>query len=367
MQTATVAVAVAKDQDFEFRHVEIDSPKNNEVLIRTLASGICHTDMLLRDGLMGVSLPAVPGHEGAGIIVAVGPVVKTLKVGDYVGLSQNYCGYCSNCLSAHPMSCKNYTQYNLQGLRPDGSNTYSDRSIAGNFIGQSSFGTYMLGSERNAVPLPADLAPELAAPLGCGFVTGAGAVLNVMKPSPGSSIAVYGAGAVGMAVVAAAKISGCTTIIAVDLHDSRLDLALEMGATHCFRGDDEELASKIRSLTDRGEGTDFAIDAVGVPKLLATAVEATCRGGFTAALGQNGFGHKIPILLETLTWNRRVQGIILGDQIPQIFMPQLIQFHRDGRFPYDKLIRSYPFEDLNEACKDAESGQVTKPVIKFES
>lgn len=363
MPTTQAAVAVRPQGDLELRELELAEPTGNEILVKTVATGICHTDILLRDGLFGPAAPVVPGHEGAGVVVAVGPTVSTVSVGDHVALSQNSCGACRTCRSSHPMSCENYDQFNLTGLRSNGQPAFSDESVGANFVGQSSFSSYILASENNAAVLPKNFPLELAAPLGCGMVTGAGAVMNVLDPEIGSSLVVFGAGAVGLAAVMAAKVRGCAAIIAVDLNESRLDLAMELGATHRINAATEDVQTAIENI--RPGGVDYSVDAVGSVRVVQNAVRATRRGGHTILLGLDGLSEAVPLDLELLVFNRRIEGAILGDQIPQILIPQLVQLHLEGRFPFDKLIQRYKFSQINQAIDDALQGKVVKPVIVF--
>lgn len=363
MPRITAAVATVPKSPLELRELTLAEPEGNEILVRTVATGICHTDLLLRDGIFGPDLPAIPGHEGVGIIQRIGDDVKDLKVGDPVALSQSSCGHCADCRRGHPMNCRNYNQYNLTGKRPNGKPAILDADIASNFVGQSSFATRILATENNAALLPADFPLQIAAPLGCGMATGAGTVMNAMEPPVGSTIAIFGCGAVGLAAIMAAKIRRCAVIIAVDLHDSRLEMASSIGATHTISGRAPELVEKIAKLTDGG--ADYAIDAVGLPQVIRNAVDSVRSGGHCALLGLDSLGHDIPLMLDWLVFNRKIQGVILGDQIPQIFIPQMVQLQQDGLFPFERFITHYPFEDVNRAIADSQSGKVIKPVLVF--
>lgn len=363
MPSIQAAIAVNFRSPLIIRELDLGEPKGDEVLVRTVASGVCHTDLLLRDGVFGPKLPAVPGHEGAGIVEAVGPSVRSVRVADHVLLTQASCGWCRSCRSALPMNCQHYAQFNVTGRRANGSPSYNE-DVAGNFIGQSSFATYMLASESSAVVLPRSIPLHLAAPLGCGLTTGASTVLNVMKPPPGASIVIFGAGAVGLAAVMAAKITGCSIIVVVDLHRPRLDLALALGATHVLNGKSGSLAEQLRSIT--GDGAGYGVDAVGLPQTLEMIVGSVRPGGHVVLLGANGAGSKASIDLVTLLYSRRVEGAILGNQIPQVTIPELLALYEQGRFPIEKLVTRYPFADINRALDDAEAGIAVKPVLLFD-
>ncbi|CUX68783.1 NAD(P)-dependent alcohol dehydrogenase (plasmid) [Agrobacterium tumefaciens] len=358
------AVAVKPKSPLEFREFDLADPEGNEILVRTVATGICHTDLLLRDAIFGPPAPVIPGHEGVGIIEAVGPDVHSLKVGDAVALSQSSCGFCGDCRRSHPMNCRNYTQYNLTGKRPNGKAAILCEDVNSNFVGQSSFATHILATKNNAAKLPSEgFDLTNAAPLGCGMATGAGTVINAMKPEIGDTIAIFGAGAVGMAAVMAAKVRRCSKIIIVDLHQNRLDMAKELGATHAINGRDPDVLEQIQALTDGG--ADFAIDAVGIIPVILNAIKCTRAGGHVVLLGLDALGKDIPIPLDLMVFNRKIQGAILGDQIPQLFIPQMVELNQAGLFPFERLVTKYPFDKINEAISDAEAGRVIKPVIVF--
>lgn len=364
MPRIQAAVAVKPKSPLQFRDLTLAEPEGNEILVRTVATGICHTDLLLRDGIFGPAAPVIPGHEGVGIVEAIGDDVKELRVGDRVALSQSSCGHCSDCRRAHPMNCRNYSQYNLTGLRPNGKKAILDADVGSNFVGQSSFATHILATENNAAKLPADgFDLTNAAPLGCGMATGAGTVINALNPPVGSSIVVFGAGAVGMAAVMAARMRRCAIIVIVDLNPDRLAVARELGATHAVNGRDADVLEQLHTITDGG--ADFAIDAVGAVPVILNTIKCTRAGGHAVLLGLDSLGQDIPIPLDLMVFNRKIQGAILGDQIPQLFIPQMVEMNMAGIFPFERLIRKYRFEDINEAIADAEAGRVIKPVIVF--
>jgi aryl-alcohol dehydrogenase len=364
MPKIKAAVAVKPKSPLVFQDLELAEPEGNEILVQTVATGICHTDLLLRDGIFGPAAPVIPGHEGVGVIEAVGDDVKELRVGDRVALSQSSCGHCPDCRRSHPMNCRNYTQYNLTGLRPNGKRAILDGEVGSNFVGQSSFATHILATENNAALLPStnyDLTN--AAPLGCGMATGAGTVINALKAEVGTSIAVFGAGAVGMAAIMAARIRRCKTIIVIDLNEERMKLACQLGATHAINGRSPDVVDQIREITSGG--ADYAVDAVGAVRVIVNTIACTRAGGHSVLLGLDSLGKDIPIPLDLMVFNRTIQGAILGDQVPQLFIPQMVQMNQEGVFPFERLIHKYKFSEINEAIKDAENGQVIKPVIVF--
>src|SRR3954466_13651735 len=254
------AVTDAKGAPFAVQTVEVDELRPEEVLVKVAAAGICHTDLIVRDQWYPVPLPAVLGHEGAGVVEHVGTNVAKVAAGDRVGVSFHSCGACPKCTTGRPMYCDDFFARNFGATRPDGTTALSrgDQSIHSHFFGQSSFATYAVATERNVVKLPEDVPLEVAAPFGCGIQTGAGAILNVMRPPAGASVAVFGTGTVGLAAIMAAAVAGATTIIGIDLNAARLELARELGATHTVNAGEEDCEAAIKAATG-GLGADYAI------------------------------------------------------------------------------------------------------------
>jgi aryl-alcohol dehydrogenase len=254
---------------------------------------------------------------------------------------------------------------NFSGMRPStGRSPYSDdagASVSGLFFGQSSFASHSLASERNVVKIRSDVPLALMGPLGCGIQTGAGTVMNTLKPSSGDSIVVFGAGSVGLSAVMAARVVGCATIIAVDLHQNRLDLARELGATHVLNASTGDVVNEIVALT--GDGAQFAVECTGSPKVLRQAVEALRVTGVCAIVGASPRGTEFSLPSSLLGLGRTIKGVVEGDSIADLFIPELIELWRQGRFPFDKLIRRYPMAQINEAIAASESGEVLKPVL----
>ena len=361
---ATAAVVPAKNSPFELREVVLDDPRPDEVVVRVVASGICHTDLIVRDQWYPPELPAVLGHEGSGVVEQVGADVTSVRPGDRVALSFNFCRTCRNCLRGRPAYCEDFFPRNFGGRRSDGSATVraSDGSaLNANFFGQSSFGTYALASEHTIVKVPEDVPLELAGPLGCGIQTGAGAVLNSLAPPDGSSIVVFGAGTVGLSAIMGADVANCGTIIAVDLVPERLRLATELGATHVLDGRDDALSERITGLT--GGGADYTVETTANPRVLRTAVDSLNFGGTCGVIGAAPIGTEVSLDMSALLFDRSVRGIVEGDSVPRLFIPRLIDLYRRGRFPFDRLIRTYPFEEINAAAADSERGVTVKPVI----
>lgn len=347
--------------NFVFEEVELQEPKAHEVLIKIIASGVCHTDSVVRDQFIPVPLPAVLGHEGAGIVEKVGSNVTTVEPGDHVALSFSSCGHCENCLTGHPSNCDHLNDFNFGGIMNDGTKRiHKGETEFSTLFGQSSFATYAISNERNVVKIDKDVDLRLMAPLGCGIQTGSGTVLNKLRPEFGSTIAIYGAGAVGLSAIMAAKIIGCSTIIAVDIHDDRLDLAMELGATHVINGSKVDTVEEVRNITSGG--THYAVDSTGVPAVTRQALNGLKSMGTLAVVGATG-DLTINVQEELMGEGKSIIGVIEGDAIPQIFIPRLVQFYKEGRFPFDKLIKFYDFDNLEDAFEDSKTGKTIKPVV----
>jgi aryl-alcohol dehydrogenase len=363
----TAAVVETKGGPFALQELELGELRDDEVLVAVAASGICHTDLICRDQWLPVPLPAVLGHEGAGVVAAVGWSVTRFAPGDRVGMSYDSCGHCPSCSKALGAYCYTFFEHNFAAVRPEDGTTALSRngeSVHAHFFGQSSFATHAVARERNIVSLDDDVPLDVAAPFGCGIQTGAGAVLNVLRPSAGSSIAVFGAGAVGLAAVMAARISGCTTVIAVDLRQNRLDLAREVGATHVVDATSRDPVEAIRALT--GAGVDFSLEATGVPQALRAGVDSLAPTGVCGVVGAPAFGTEVSLDVTTvMTGGRVVRGIVEGEAVPTQFLPRLVDFWRRGQFPVDRMMTYYDFDQIDQAAHDAETGTVIKPVLRI--
>ncbi|WP_420038093.1 NAD(P)-dependent alcohol dehydrogenase [Streptomyces sp. cg28] len=335
-------------------------PAEDEILVRIAGCGMCRTDLAVRGSAGRSPLPAVLGHEGAGIVAETGGPRTGFSEGDHVVLSFDSCGHCPNCLSASPAYCDSFAALNLFGGRTENAERFTDASgeaLAPRWFGQSSFAEYAVVPARNAVRVDPDMPVELLGPLGCGFLTGAGAVLNSFRAGPGKTVAVFGAGAVGLAAIMAATASGATTV-AVDQHPERLALAERYGATP-LPATTSGLSTRIRQLTDGG--AHFALDTTAAPALINDALRSlrpTGRLGLVARLHT-----ALPIEPGSLDRGRTISHICEGDAVPGVLIPRLIALWQAGRFPFHELIRTYPLADINEAERDCEAGRVVKPVV----
>lgn len=360
------AVATAPQTDLEIRELELDEPRPDELRVRMVASGVCHTDAIIRDQWYPVPLPVVLGHEGSGIIEAVGDDVEGFSVGDKVVVGPAYCGHCEQCVAGHPMYCVNFYDKNFGAQRPDGSKAFSDENgpVGSHFFGQSSFAEFTNVPARGAVKVPNEVPLDILGPLGCGIMTGSGAVLNVLKPTPGSSVAIFGTGAVGMAGMMAAKAAGATTIIMVDIVPSRLELAKELGATHVVNSKETDPAAAIKEIT--GGGAQFALDTTGVPMVFTQMSNSLATRGHGALVGAAKLGTEAKVDIGTqLLAGINLHLVIEGDAVPKEFIPRLVSLHQQGLFPFDKLIKKYDFADINQAFADSANGSTLKPVITF--
>jgi aryl-alcohol dehydrogenase len=367
MTRTTAAIVNAAGAPFVLADVDLDEPRPHEVLVRLVAAGMCHTDLSARAGRLPFPLPGVLGHEGAGVVEQIGAEVTDVEVGDHVLASFSSCGECPECLAGRPAYCRHFHARNLfGGSRPDGSATIlgEGEPVHGHFFGQSAFARHALIHERGLVKVSADAPLSTLAPLGCGIQTGAGAILTVLRPGPESVLAVFGAGAVGCAAIMAAAILGVGRIVAVDLVPERLELARELGATHVV---DAAAADPVAALRDLGEGgVGFAVEATGSTAALTTAIASLAPRGTCAILSTYPRGATVPLDANFMIDGRRILGISEGDSDPKRFLPQLVELFDKGQLPVDKLIRHYPFEDIERAAEDARSGATIKPVLVFD-
>ncbi|WP_067449918.1 NAD(P)-dependent alcohol dehydrogenase [Actinomadura macra] len=362
------AVLRAADAPYAIEALDLDGPGPGEVLVRIVGAGMCHTDLLGRAPGDRVSKPVILGHEGAGVVEATGPGVAGLAEGDHVVMSFDSCGSCANCRASLPGNCRAMAALNMTARPRDGRPRVTDGGgapVHNRWFGQSSFATHALGTARNVVAVPRDIPLESLGPLGCGVQTGAASVLISLGVRPGESIAVFGAGAVGLAAVMAARVAGATTIIAVDLHGPRLDLARELGATHVLDGASgpdggADLASRVRAISS-GEGVQYALDSTAVPEVVSAAVASLRTTGVCGLVGVGAREYRLDASL--LLMGRTVKGIIEGDAVPHTFIPKMIELWRQGRFPFDRLVTTYPLAQINQAEADARAGKVVKPVL----
>ena len=362
-------VVEEKDAPFKVEELELAEPGRDEALIRIVASGVCHTDAITRAGDMPMPFPSVLGHEGSGVVEAVGPGVTTLAPGDKVIIGWPSCGECRNCLDGHPRYCLQTGDALVSGRRfkgeLKGTSAYSrnGKPINGHFFGQSSFATHSIVSADAVVKVPDNVPLELLGPLACGLATGAGAVLNEARPKLGDSILVTGVGAVGLAAIMAARNSGVTRIIAADVHDSRLTLAREFGATHTINSRNSDLVEEVRKIT--GSTVDFAFDCTGVIAVIETLAETVGMLGTLVLVGGAPAGATFTLDHLTTLWGKRVIGVLGGGGRSGQLIPALVDLYQQGRFPFDRLVKYYDFDQIEQALKDSASGKVIKPILRM--
>jgi len=360
------AVVKEKGGKFEIETMELEDPRGDEVLVRVAGCGVCHTDLAIRDQYYPTPLPCVLGHEGSGVVEKVGNRVTSVKPGDHVVMSYLSCGKCNTCKDGKMGYCPDFFGCNFSGGRLDGSSPLSQdgKRLNGCFFSQSSFASHCLANERNVVKAPEDIPLELLGPLGCGIMTGAGGVINALKPAAGSTIAVFGVGTVGISAIMGARICGCTKIVAVDINEERLELAKSFGATHGVNGKETDAVEAIREITG-GPGVQYSLEAIGNPMVTRQAVDSLCTTGVCGLIGAAPLGSEAKIDMNMVLFGRTLRGIIEGDAIPQKFIPELIELYRQGRFPIDKMVTYYDFKDINQAVEDLEKGKVIKGIIKM--
>jgi aryl-alcohol dehydrogenase len=365
----TAAVTEARGGPFVLSELELGELRDDELLVEISAAGICHTDLICRDQWIPVPLPAVLGHEGAGVVRAVGPAVSRVTVGERVGLTFDSCGVCPCCLRGKPSYCHHFFEHNFAAVRPaDETSVLSrgDQVVHGHFFGQSSFATASVARERNVIGIESHIPLDVVAPFGCGIQTGAGAVLNTLAVPSGASLAVFGTGAVGIAAVLAAAIAGCSTIIGIDLLPARLELARELGATDVIDARSSDPVAEIMRLS--AHGVDYALETTGLPGVLRSAVDCLAPLGTVGVIGAPKLGTEVALDVNTiLTGGRTVRGVVEGDSVPQLFLPALIRFWEQGRFPVERLITYYDFDAIEQAARDAQDGRTIKPVLRMSS
>ena len=360
------AVARGIDAPFAIETVTLEEPRFDEVLVRLVATGICHTDISMRDHkIYPVPHPVVLGHEGAGIVERIGSGVTKVKPGDPVILTSASCGHCPSCDASLPFYCYEFNELNFAGHRRDGSSPFSQNGETIHYYqGQSSFATHTVIRERAVVKVPEDAPLEMLGPLGCGIITGAGGIINSLRVGADASVAVFGAGSVGLSAVMAAKLTGAGTIIAVDLVDARLALARELGATDTINPSRESVPEAVRRIA--GVGVDFSFETTASMKVLRQAIDILAPRGTCGFVGGAPKGIEVSIDVEhVMTGGRTIRGIIEGDANPDAFLPKLVDLFMKGRFPIDKLVTFYPFAEINRAVADSLSGKVVKPILRF--
>ena len=362
-----LAALTRKQGQLSLEEVELSAPKASEVLVKTVACGVCHTDAAALHLFIPVTLPIILGHEGVGVVEEVGCDVTTLKKGDRVIMSFPSCGKCDYCHDEHPYACDNLNTLFFDGTYNDGTKRFSqDGKEISSFFGQGSFAGHVIIDARNAVKVDIDDVKDLAGlcSLGCGVQTGAGAVFNRIKPKKGSSMAVFGCGGVGMSAIMAAAIAGCGTIIGIDVVPERLSLAKELGATHVINSNETDPVAEIKRIT--GGGANSSVESSGIAKVTLQSLACLRREGIAVLLSVTG-PEEVNIPLEAYLMNPSVTltGLCEGGANPQTFIPELVKYYKEGRLPVDKLVKFYDFKDIEKAFEDSHTGVAIKPILLF--
>jgi S-(hydroxymethyl)glutathione dehydrogenase/alcohol dehydrogenase len=340
--------------------VDIDKPMAHEIIVKTVATGVCHSDLHFVDGLYPYPAPAILGHEAAGIVEEVGELVTYVKPGDHVICCLSvFCGHCTMCLSGRPNLCQDPSRARALTDKPK----YSwNGNPVFQFLNISSYAEYMNVHENAVVKIRDDMPLDRAALIGCGVMTGAGAVLNTARIPAGSTVAVFGAGGVGLAAIQGARIAGAGMIIAVDLVESKLATAKELGATHVVDGSSGDPVAKIRELTDGG--VEFAFEAIGNRHAAQQAFDCLANGGTATVIGMIPVGQKVELDGTSFLFEKRIQGSNMGSNVFRRDMPRYVDFYMRGLLKLDEMItKTGRLEDVNEAFRAMKAGEVARTVL----
>ena len=365
--TGRGALVAGAGAAFEVVDLEFDEPGAGEVLVRLVATGLCHTDLGIQAIGAPFALPGILGHEGAGVVERVGPGVESVAPGDKVLMSFTSCGDCAQCRGGHPAYCETWFPRNvLGGIRGDdsGATRIGDEPTHAHFFGQSAFAEYSIADERALVKVAPDADLVALAPLGCGVLTGVGSMWNALDPGPADVVAVYGSGAVGLSAVWAAARRSPARLIAIDRVAERLELARRLGATDVIDASTEDVAARVAELTG-GRGTKLGFDTTASPAVGAQALASTAVGGTLLIVGVAPPGTELPVEMTGLLQGKSLRGITMGDANPSELIPELVALHAAGELPLDLLERTYPLADIEQAARDMHHGTTVKPVIVF--
>ncbi len=358
------AVFHGPNQALTIEDVEVDKPQDREVLVKTVASGVCHSDLHFVDGLYPYPAPSILGHEAAGIVEEVGKQVSYVKPGDHViACLSVFCGACEQCMSGHPNRCSNKSA--TQRPMSDKPRLSQKGNPIFQFLDVSSYCEKMLLHENAVVKIRDDIPLDRAALIGCGVTTGVGAALKTAKVEPGSTVAVFGAGGVGLAAIQGARIAGARRIIAVDVFESKLAMAKRLGATDTVDASGSDPVDAIKKMT--GGGVDYSFEAIGLKKAAEQAFYCLKAGGTATVIGMIPIGQKVEIDGYMFLTERKLQGSNMGSNRFRIDMPQYLDFYLQGRLNLDEMIsRRARLEDVNEAFRAMKAGEVARTVLMFD-
>lgn len=356
------AIFHAPHQPLTFEEVDVDQPVGREVLVRTMASGVCHSDLHFVDGLYPMKPPAILGHEAAGIVEAVGDQITDFKPGDHViACLSVFCGNCEYCLTGRTHLCPKRPM-----RRPDQPPKLAwQGSPVTQFANIASYAEKMLLHENALVKIRDDIPFDVAALIGCGVTTGVGAALNTAKVEPGSTVAVFGAGGVGLSAIQGARIAGARMIIAVDVFENKLATAKELGATHTVDASSGDPVEQIRNLTDGG--VDYAFEAIGLKKAAEQSWAAIRAGGTATVIGMIPVGQVVELPGPEFLREKKIQGSSMGSNRFKVDMPRYIDFYLQGRLKLDEMVtRRGKLEDVNDAFRAMKAGEVARTVLMFD-
>ncbi len=358
------AVFRGPQQPLTIEQVEIDKPMAHEIVVKTMATGVCHSDLHFVDGFYPARPPAILGHETAGIVEAIGEAVTYVKPGDHViACLSVFCGFCDNCMSGKPHLCQNRAA--TSRARTDPPKYTMNGEPVNQMFSISSFAEKMLLHENAVVKIRDDFPFDRAALIGCGVMTGVGAALNTAKIEPGSAVAVFGCGGVGLSVIQGARIGGARMIIAVDTIESKLATARELGATHIVDASSGDPVAKIVEMT--GGGADYTFEAIGNAKVAEQCFDALARGGTATVIGMIPVGQKVELTGSAFLGEKKIQGCTMGSNRFRIDMPRYIDFNLQGRLKLDEMIsRRGRLEDVNDAFRAMKAGEVARTVLLFD-
>ena len=356
------AVLFEAKTPLSIEEVRVDKPAAHEVLIRTVACGVCRSDLHFVDGAYPHPLPGIPGHEAAGVVEAVGDEVRTVKVGDHVVTCLSaFCGQCEFCVTGRMSLCIDASVKRPRGAAPR--LMLGDQPIA-QMLNLSAYAEMMLVHEHACVAIDPEMPLDRAAILGCAVTTGAGAIFNAARVVPGETVCVVGCGGVGLAAINAAKIAGAGKVIAVDPVADKRDIATTLGATHVVDALSDTAADQVIEIS-RG-GVHHAIEAVGRPQSAATAVKVLRRGGTATILGMMPLSEKVGLSALDLLADKTLQGALMGRNHFPVDIPRLVDFYQRGLLDLDTIIADrMPLERINDAFDELRKGDTTRSVITF--
>ncbi len=354
------AIFHAVKEPLTIEEVEMDRPMSHEVVVRVVASGVCHSDLHFVEGLYPSATPMILGHEGAGIVEEVGDQVTYVKPGDHViACLSVFCGHCEECMTGRPFLC---TGPEVRRRQSDPPKYTINGNTVNQFANLSTYAEKMLVYENALVKIPDNMPLDRAALIGCGVTTGVGAVLNTARIEPGSTVAVFGAGGVGLSAIQGARIAGARMIIAVDTVENKLATAKELGATHIVDASSHDPVQAIREMT--GGGVDYSFEAIGLKKAAEQCFDCIKAGGTATIIGMIPVGQKVELDGRMFLREKKIQGSSMGSNRFRVDMPRYIEFYQQGRLKLDEMItRRGKLEDINEAFRAMKAGEVSRTVL----